>query len=162
MGQVAGEEIEGSVDLYDRVTATVVDWKVVGPTSLKAKKRHGPGAQYRTQIHLYARGLIARGLPVDTVMIACLPQAGELDDAYIWSEPYDEAVALAGLARLGALDLTVKAMGAAAPGVLATTDAYCNFCPFMSRTAVDLALACPGHEFVATEPPASLAEALAS
>ena len=82
VGQILDTAIDGSCDVYDRATATVVDWKSVGPTQLTKYKRFGPGNQYRSQAHLYGRGWRARGLPVDTVMVVFLPRNGELAEAY--------------------------------------------------------------------------------
>lgn len=146
VGVVGGVEITGSMDLYDRVTATVIDHKIVGPTTLKKYKSKGPGEQYRGQIHLYGRGARRRGLPVDRVMIAFLPRNGELRDAYIWHEPYDEAFADSVLQRVEGISLTVGALGAAALPMLATADAYCQRCPFFQRNSTDLTAGCPGDE----------------
>lgn len=145
VGQVGGETIEGSCDVYDRVTATSNDWKVVGPDALKRYKAHGPGQQYRAQAHLYARGWVARGLPVDTVAITFLPSNGELRDAHFWHEPYDEQVALDTLARVDTIASLVAAGGPAAAAALPTADAHCRFCPFHLPAATELTEACPGH-----------------
>jgi hypothetical protein len=37
-----GDDIDGSTDLYDRVTATVIDWKIVGATQRKKYRSKGP------------------------------------------------------------------------------------------------------------------------
>lgn len=144
VGQINGQDVTGSCDLYDRVTATVIDHKVVGATQLKKYKAHGPGDQYRSQIHLYGRGLIARGLPVDTVSIAFLPRNGELTGAYIWHEPYDERVALDALERANGIALTVAGLGIPGLSLLPTADAYCHRCPFFLAGSTDLAAGCPG------------------
>lgn len=144
VGEIAGVDITGHCDLYDRVTATAIDHKVVGPTTLKKYRASGPGDQYRTQIHLYGRGIARRGLPIDTVAIAFLPRNGELRDAYIWHEPYDEQVALAGLQRAEGIALAAQTLGTAALPHLATADAYCTRCPFYRANSQDLAAGCPG------------------
>lgn len=144
VGEVAGVEITGSCDLYDRVTATVIDHKIVGPTTLKKYRASGPGDQYRSQIHLYGRGLTRRGLPVDRVMIAFLPRNGELHGAYMWSEDYDEQVALDALQRASGIGLAVNTLGPAAYAQLGTADAWCQRCPFYTRGSTDPAAGCPG------------------
>lgn len=146
VGEVLGVEITGSCDLYDRVTATVLDWKIVGPTQLKKYRSQGPGEQYRSQGHLYGRGLTRRGLPVDTVTIAFLPRNGELRDAYFWSEPYEEQVALDALQRAEGIGLTMQALGTAGLPLLATADAYCTRCPFYKANSTNLDAGCPGDE----------------
>lgn len=146
IGTILGAEITGSMDLYDRVTATVVDWKIVGPTTLRKYKANGPGPQYRGQIHSYGRGATRRGLPVDRVMIAFLPRNGELRDAYLWHEPYDEQVALDAIQRAEGIALAVGTLGPAAYAQLGTADAYCNRCPFYRAGSTDPATGCPGDE----------------
>lgn len=144
-GEAGGEHITGSCDLYDRVTATVVDWKIVGTAALRRYKKDGPGTQYRTQAHLYGRGWQRRGQPVDTVGIFFLPQNGELSEAHFWHEPYDEQIAVDALTRLDAIYSVVDKAGLAALPLLPTGDAYCNFCPFYMPAATELTEACPGH-----------------
>lgn len=118
VGDVDGVDITGHVDMYDIATAELTDWKCVGATTLRAAKS-GPSPVYRTQAHLYGRGLIRRGLPVERVRIAYLPRnsVNGLADAVVWSEPYDEQVALAALARADALAKAIRLAGA--PAVLA-------------------------------------------
>lgn len=144
VGEVNGEIITGSCDLYDRVTGTVVDHKTNGPTMLNKYRKKGPGQQYRVQAHLYGRGWQRAGLPVSRVMIVFLPRQGELEDAYIWSEPYDEQVALDALKRLAGVDAGVKALGVAALQLLPTVEAYCTYCPFFRHQSTDLTKGCPG------------------
>jgi hypothetical protein len=144
VGDINGTEITGSCDLYDRVTHTVIDHKTCGPTQLANYKRNGPGQQYRVQAHLYGRGWQRAGLHVETVMIAFLPRNGELADAYIWHEPYNEQVAVDALQRLAGIDLAVQALGPAALPHLATANYYCNYCPYFSHKSTDLTGGCPG------------------
>src|SRR6202007_2411815 len=94
-----------------RVTGTVVDWKSVGPTQLTKYKAKGPGGQYRAQAHLYGRGWARRGQDVRHVAVMFLPRNGELREAYFWSEPYDEQVAIQALQRLEGIPLTARALG---------------------------------------------------
>jgi hypothetical protein len=173
-GTCAGQALTGSSDAYDRVTATVIDWKVVGPSSMKKygqaiRAGRAPRADYRIQGHTYGLGFTRRGLPVDTVAIVFLPSAGELDDALMWSEPYDPQVALDAMKRVdrihalastlglaGALPMTnrhIRSVGAdlladpdTGPDDLAIgTDAdSCRFCPWHVPASTDLATACPG------------------
>ena len=70
VGAVGNATITGRSDLYDRISATVVDWKIVGPTTLRDAKANGPKPGYRTQGHLYGLGFTNADLPVDMVMIA--------------------------------------------------------------------------------------------
>lgn len=144
VGDINGVPVTGSCDLYDRVTATVIDWKIVGPTTLRKYKGSGPGSQYRSQIHLYGRGLARRGLPVDRVMIAFLPRNGELKDAYFWHEPYDPQVAMEALRRADGIALALSVAGPAVLAQLEAVEAYCTRCPWFRPGAADLTVACPG------------------
>jgi hypothetical protein len=163
VGTIGGVEIIGSCDCYDRITATVIDWKVVGPTALKKYRRQSdPGQQYRTQAHLYGRGYVAAGLPVDQVAVMFLPQSGELSDAYYWTEPYDEQVALDGLSRADGIATLVAALSRAAPIALPAVDSNCSYCPWLQRGSTDITTGCPGGDSggLAVAAPASLADAL--
>jgi hypothetical protein len=164
VGQVGGEDVDGSCDCYDRVTATVIDWKVVGVTALRKYRSNGPGEQYRRQVHLYGRGFVTAGLPVDHVAIMFLPNNGELTDAHFWTEPYDQALAEDTLTRVDGIAQLVNGIGSAALPLLPTADAHCNFCPYLDPDSTDLARACPGDPGSATAqavaPPATLADAL--
>lgn len=144
VGDMNGTEITGSCDLYDRVTATVIDHKTVGPTQLTNYKRKGASEQYRIQAHLYGRGWQRAGFPVDTVAVAFLPRNGELADSYLWHEPYDEQVAIDALQRLAGIDLATTALGVDALPGLGTADAWCHMCPFYERGSQDPRHGCPG------------------
>lgn len=150
VGEIAGVPLVGHCDVYDRVTATVIDWKTCGPTQLKSYRSNGPGPTYRRQAHLYARGWNRYlGLPVDRVMLVFFPRQGELRETHVWHEPYDEEVALAALGRADAITATLNALGpevglAALPPV----EDYCGHCdwfaPGGSRTG-NLLDGCPGQ-----------------
>lgn len=153
VGDVNGVPIEGSADCYDRVTGEVIDWKVVGSTSLKNAKKAGPHRiskeQYRVQSHLYGRGFVLRGVPVVGVNVAYLPASGELRDAVWQREPYDEDVALQALARADAL---AKALDMAPPEAiiagLTRADDMCTYCAYFDPAAKPAHVwdGCPGPD----------------
>jgi hypothetical protein len=149
VGEVAGVPVRGSADLFDRVTATVVDFKIQGLASLRSTKANGPGEQYRSQFHLYGRGFVRRGLEVDRVAMLALPQNGEFAEAVWWSEAYSEQVALDALCRADAIASLVQAAGPDAAAALPTADAFCSYCPWWSAANTELDEACPGHREVA-------------
>lgn len=152
VGEIAGEHVVGSCDVYDRVTCAAIDWKILGDASLKRyRKADHPGEQYRTQLHLYGRGWERRGMPVDTVHIVALPQNASLRDAWHWSEPYDVTVAEAALDRATAIASLVAAAGPAALAALPTQEAFCSYCPFWLPGSTDVASACPGHAVATPE-----------
>ena len=146
VGEIPGlGHITGSCDLYDRMTGTVLDHKVVGPAQLRKYRVNGPSAQYRTQAHLYGRGWVRAGLPATHVAICFLPRNGELNEAYLWHEPYDEQVALDGLNRLAGVAALAARMGTDMLPLMPTADQYCVTCPFHRPGSNDLAGGCPGH-----------------
>lgn len=89
----------GKADLYAADRFTVIDHKVVSRDKILHYKANGPGPQYRNQIHLYGKGYADAGHRVDHVAIAFWHRGGSLRDLYVWTEPYDQAVADACLAR---------------------------------------------------------------
>jgi hypothetical protein len=79
----------GHADLYDASEQAVIDWKILGPTSLnKIKSPGGPPQRYKIQLLLYGRGYRLLGLPVKRVVIAALPRtAATLDGMFCWDHP---------------------------------------------------------------------------
>jgi hypothetical protein len=151
--------LSGSCDAFDTQTRTVVDWKVVGPSSLKKYRKDGPGQQYRTQLHLYGKGHANAGRQVDHVAIMFLPSAGALSDAYWWTEPYDQQIADDAIERLTLLGLAVDVSLAQGhplhqvlEGITATPAHSCVFCPWFSHGSTDLAAGCPGVDPDPTRP----------
>jgi hypothetical protein len=164
VGTINRRDIVGHADLYDRVTATVVDWKATSQTTIKSARANGPSATYRVQAHLYGRGFTRRGLPVERVAIMYLPKAGEIRESFMWSEPYDESIALAALTRA---DATILAMtvggGVRMLPALPTADDYCTSCPWL-RPGIRVAGpdGCPGHMRAPAPPLPSAEEILGS
>lgn len=162
VGTVDGQQIKGHCDVYDRVTATVIDWKCVGDTQLKKYRAFGPGDTYRKQAHLYGKGWEDAGLPIDTVAVYFLPRNHQLSGGYFWHEPYDRQIAVDALARLEAVAQALKGGPAVLP-LLPTTESFCNYCPWLNRGSTDLATGCPGDPASAAarvDVPTSLAGAL--
>lgn len=99
VGWVGNAEIWGSSDLYDTVTGTVVDFKIVGPTTLTGAKK-GPTPVYYRQIQLYGMGFRNAGYDVKRVAIAYLPRQAPSLSAAVWYEThFDPAVAVQTLGR---------------------------------------------------------------
>lgn len=100
VGHVNGIPVTGSTDLFDTATGTVIDWKVVGTTTLRKVKAHGATDQYRTQASLYGLGWQAAGHDVHQVLIYFLPRNSvTLADGIPWSTPFDPAPGRAALQR---------------------------------------------------------------
>jgi hypothetical protein len=90
--------LSGSCDLFDCDTGTVIDWKVVGTPRLRSYRKD-PGPVYKSQVHLYARGIENAGHQVKRVAIAFVPRGATLHSLHVWSQDYDPAVTDAVLAR---------------------------------------------------------------
>jgi hypothetical protein len=145
VGALIGVDLDGNCDVYDRVTAGVVDWKTTSKTRLRTYRSKGPGNQYRVQAHTYGYGWTLLGHPVDYVMIVFLPRDGELADAYIWFEPYDQQIALDGMQRANGIALTVEALGADALAHFPVVDNFCGFCPYHRPNSPDPKQGCEGY-----------------
>ncbi|MEE1295683.1 MAG: hypothetical protein UHD09_02265 [Bifidobacterium sp.] len=86
VGRLDGQDITGSVDLYDEESGTTVDWKTVGTTTLKAAKANGPSQQYLVQASLYGLGV----RNAQRSVIVYLPRnAMTLDEAFSYEFTYD-------------------------------------------------------------------------
>lgn len=113
VGHIDSTEIWGHSDLYDMDERTVVDFKLVGKTTLDSARSSGPSQQYRRQAHLYGRGWQLYGFPANAVAIWYLPRnAVSLDQGVWWQEPYDETIAVEALARADALAQAIRMLGA--------------------------------------------------
>lgn len=154
VGDVDGQPVHGSCDLYDEATGTVVDWKFTTRNKIRETYRpHGPGSQYRAQAHLYGRGWANRGMTVHRVAIFFLTRDGELADRLLWSEPYDEAVALDTLARATEVSQLLALLGPeVAIPLQPTTDDHCRFCEWYQPGSNSPATSCPGANPAAAEP----------
>lgn len=146
VGEIDGRQILGHADLYDIPTATVSDWKVVGVTTLRKVKAKGPAAAYQAQRHLYGRGFVRRGLPVERVRIIYLPRNEvNLANTIVLTEDYDESIALAALARADALAKAIRLAGwdAVAPNLPAAPGCFdCSRYPAADGTYPPA----PGHQ----------------
>lgn len=142
--------ISGSCDLFDRDTATVIDWKVTGLPRLKEYRQHGPGQQYRWQAHCYGLGLQLAGETVERVAIVFLPRGGRIDQLHAWSEPYDYRVAVEAIQRYQTVRETLAHLDVEGHperwAALPTADAHCPYCPWFLPGSGYLPSGCPGHE----------------
>ncbi|WP_346103532.1 hypothetical protein [Nonomuraea maheshkhaliensis] len=159
VGQLAGDDIDGTSDLYDRLTGRVLDWKFVGNKSLKRYRVHGPPPQYKSQIHIYGKGWWMRGLPITDVVIAFLPRTQDLSARWYWHEPYDEQVALDAFTRAEEVNEVVQVLGREALPLLSTTAAWCESCPYFLPGSTDPRIGCPGDFSLPTPPSPILATA---
>lgn len=145
----------GTGDLLDRKLRVFVDWKFMGTWSLKKLRDTGPSAVYRTQIHTYAYGAVTRGEKVDRVAIVGMPRQGSsLDEMFVWSEPYDKAIAVNALQRVEDIGKRVAeweqdgGTNHERAQLIASfpihPDSGCKYCPHYLPKSTDLGHACNG------------------
>ena len=142
----------GTADLLirQRPDGTVVDWKVMGFSSLKKFKEKGPSETYRTQAHVYGLGAERAGEKVRNVAIVGLPRGGfSLDEMHIWTEKYDRKFAQAALDRVEriARDAFSQGRGPFSKLEVAATFAAgddCTYCPFHLKGDKKMERGCPG------------------
>lgn len=112
VGVVDGTEIWGSSDLFDIHTGTVVDYKLVGTTTLRYTRRAGVKTTYRRQAHLYGKGWQDKGYDVQSVAIWMLPRNGfTIGSGFLFQEPYDRALAEATIAHADMLAAAIRTLG---------------------------------------------------
>jgi hypothetical protein len=141
--------VSGSCDAYDTETDTVVDWKVVGPTSLTKYRRHGPGPQYEGQIQIYGRGWQRAGRSPHWVRIVFLARGHDYEQAYEWTAPYSRTAADAAIDRLYRIvaltaDLKLADTPALWGAVPANPGDDCRYCPYHRRGRPADDTGCPG------------------
>ncbi|WP_030670543.1 hypothetical protein [Streptomyces rimosus] len=145
---VLGFDVTGSADLYDRLTRTNLDWKLVGVSSFDAYRRKGPGVQYRVQAHLYGLGQENAGESPERVAIVFVARHHELR-VHVWTEEYQRQVALDALERLDRIKTRLLALDPEAnperwSEIPIPEDAKCKWCPWFRPGSSDLSSGCPG------------------
>lgn len=136
--------VPGTVDLYDRATRTVIDWKTSTLAKIAQVSKHGPSLRQMRQVQVYGAGLAARGEDVAAVALAFLPIDGKLTDLYVWRAALDPVMAETVVARVRALcnrDL-MDPVRVDPADVKPTPSRLCPWCPWYQPTTVDLSLAC--------------------
>ena len=87
-------EVWGSADGYHEPAATVVDWKVVGDTTLKRLRNGQTSTAYRYQKQTYGRGYELLGYPVRSVLNVYIPRNGRDERDFIFDvDHYDGTMA---------------------------------------------------------------------
>jgi hypothetical protein len=140
--------ITGTLDAYHAPTKTIIDWKLVGASSLRRYKTLGVGEQYRTQVHTYGLALAMTGIDVDHVAIGFIPRSGILAETYVWTEPLDADVVEAALRRYETIRDAVTAAPAQALPLLPTAEQFCQRCPYFIPAGTP-PQACGGHKDLA-------------
>lgn len=160
-----GAVVEGETDLYVRLQingrwlAGILDWKIVGPTTIKnVKANQHPGQKYEVQVNTYGRG-VSRGLkfPVDFVAIMFLPSNGELHQRYFWIDEFKPELAVEAVAHVRKIH--ARLIGAHDDEVmnerldsLPTAVDYCHKCPWHNLTALNSSEGCHGDASLYNRP----------
>lgn len=137
-----GVTVPGTVDLYDKHTRTVVDFKVVGDSTLNKARRGDVSDQYLTQVNLYGLGLTQAGHNVANVAVLFLPKTKELSDAVFVDRPFDATLARSAMSRYASIVLAVR--NGATPKDFTPTDAPCMWCDWYDPNSSDYDKACRG------------------
>lgn len=122
---VTADGITGHIDLYDSWENEVVDWKTTTKSKLNSKRYPWPSDQQRTQVHLYGYLLTRKDFPVDTVTLVGFPRDGNENHLTLHSEPYDPAIAQAGIDWLRKVEASENAPDPERP--LTFCKDYCQF-----------------------------------
>lgn len=141
--------VRGHTDLYHRPRKLVLDWKFPGADNLRKMRKEGPSFQYQVQVQLYGLGHRNAGRPVERVGIVALGRQGWLKDIYVWTTPYDEAMARKALQRI--YDLGAKMIDLGLPEsdawqeIERTPTRLCSWCPMWNRNMdTPTGRGCPG------------------
>lgn len=133
------KNLPGTVDLYDRHTATVIDWKTSTKDKIRRVRREGIPLRYKVQLQIYAAGLAALGETPRRVAVVYIPMDGELSDLWAWVSTVDEQQAIDAIERKERLELIPPERATAKP------DRLCPWCNHYRPGSTDLALGCPGN-----------------
>lgn len=149
------DQVSGECDCYDVDNDTVIDWKIVGPSTLDSvrpterRPDRTPSAQYIGQVQLYARGWQRAGRTPRFVRIVFLPRTTFYEDAVEWTAPYDKAAADGALDRMYRTRELLKTLDVVGnPGMWAAVPAspgkLCGYCPYLRRGYPAADDGCPG------------------
>jgi hypothetical protein len=127
--QVTFGNLKGHVDLFIKDLGLVVDWK----TTKKASLRYFPKLQQRMQVQVYGYLLSQNGHEVKNVSLVAIPRDGIMTEIRAHVEPYDEALALEGLAWLNDLRALV-ALNGPAPEPTERLNFCANYCDYYDPT----------------------------
>lgn len=129
--KIIDDELEGTLDLYDRMHGRVIDWKAPSARAVRKYKINGPGDQYFYQGQLYAYGLARQGeKPKEIAIVFMARDASSLEQG-LHVEVFDYQPSKARemidkYKRLKELSETVESPLLVKP----TPSNLCQYCPF--------------------------------
>jgi hypothetical protein len=137
--KVLYRDIPGELDVYDRFTGTVIDFKSSTKAKIARLRRDGPPKHGPVQVQLYGAGLSCLGEQPRAVALLYLPIDGTLADAWLWRAPFNQRIADE------AVDRIERLRGKDPSAVDAHPDRLCPWCAHFRPGSTDLALGCPGN-----------------
>lgn len=167
---LGGVPVEGETDLYvslpinGRKLNGILDWKIVGPTTIKSvKANQHPGQKYEVQVNTYGRGVRrGKGYQVDFVAIMFLPSNGELHQRYFWIDEFKPELAADAVARVREIHAQVEGYDDPESFELAdildglpTASDYCHKCPWHNLSATLATEGCHGDASLYNRPEAT-------
>lgn len=148
--RTGGYNTSGKTDVYDVDMQRVVDWKIVGATTMRKVDAADPmsvGPQYYVQGQTYGEGWVQAGYPVKEVMIAFLPRSNFLHKMKLVTMPFVPGVAAEAQARVAAIDRLRQVIP---PEQIPAGD--CSiWCPYYRPRFPLGGTSCPGNGEVADE-----------
>lgn len=145
-GTIGAALLRGHLDVYDLLTETVVDWKLVSPRRVRKYRREGPGPEYEVQTQTYGYAMEREGRHPKRVAVFFLPRDGDLvpDDMHWWEAPYDRSVGERMVARADRLARRAAERGVDALSIADDAQHFCRWCEFYKPRSTDLSVGCPG------------------
>jgi hypothetical protein len=134
----------GTADVIDRTLFMIDDHKAQGQWAADQLRTSGPSPLYRTQLHVYGMGARQRGERIERVALISWPRdKSNLDDLYVWSEPYNPQIARDAFERaegLKAWTVELQSSGKAPQEIAAMANISddCRYCPYHMPDAKDL------------------------
>lgn len=138
----------GSGDAFHIPAGLVLDWKILGKTTLDDLSKNGASDLYRIQTHIYGLGYHNLGYAVKDVMIVALPRNANpnlnfLQESVFWKEPWNKKLAEDAIARVESLHKKATQLNAVQnlkklQLVPSKPGKSCYYCPLKNN-----AIACP-------------------
>jgi hypothetical protein len=136
--EVSFNGLTGHVDFYHNKHLIIVDWK----TTVKKNLKDFPSQQYVYQVQVYGYLAIKNGLPVETVSLVAIPRDGKMSEIVEYLAPYDEKIALEGIAWLD--DLKVWAASKNLPPAPEKYPSFCSlYCKWFNPNYAKDRKGCP-------------------
>lgn len=134
--------VRGVIDVYDAHRREIVDFKIVGATTLGKARKGEIDRKYDVQLDVYGVGMIAAGYHVERVAALFLPKTQGLGKAVWYSRPLDVGRAVKAVENLRRVEAIIGAAKIAdesglaygptyqsALDTLTPTEDFCGSCP---------------------------------